>query len=302
MIRDLANPTRFMRLSGALLPWLSGVTTLLMGVGLYLVWFGSPADYQQGETVRIMYIHVPAAWLGLFFYMIMAASALGTLVWRHPLADVSQKAAAPIGAAFTLICLVTGSLWGKPMWGTYWQWDARLTSMLVMLLIYGGILALWRAIEEPNRAARAVSILTLVGAVNVPIVKFSVDWWNTLHQPASVFRLGGPTIHPSMLAPLLIMAAGLHHAGHLPAPVGNAHRDPAPPRAHPHDPRGRAPRRAGGVTAMSHGVFIAGAYGVTLLIIAALIVRAVLDSRAQRRALDVLESRGAGRRSSRVTS
>jgi heme exporter protein C len=136
----------------------------------------------------------------------MAGSALGTLVWRHPLADVSQKAAAPIGAAFTLICLVTGSLWGKPMWGTYWQWDARLTSMLVMLLIYLGILALWRAIEEPNRAARAVSILTLVGAVNVPIVKFSVDWWNTLHQPASVFRLGGPTIHSSMLVPLLVMA------------------------------------------------------------------------------------------------
>jgi heme exporter protein C len=206
MIRELANPTRFMRLSGLLLPWLSGAAAILLAVGLYLVWFASPADYQQGETVRIMYIHVPAAWLGLFFYVIMAASALGTLVWRHPLADVSQKAAAPIGAAFTLICLVTGSLWGKPMWGTYWQWDARLTSMLVMLLIYGGILALWRAIEEPNRAARAVSILTLVGAVNVPIVKFSVDWWNTLHQPASVFRLDGPTIHPSMLVPLLVMA------------------------------------------------------------------------------------------------
>jgi heme exporter protein C len=206
MIRELANPTRFMNLSGALLPWVGGLGMLLLGVGLYIIWFVAPADYQQGETVRIMYIHVPAAWLSLFFYMIMASSALGTLVWRHPLADVSQKAAAPIGAAFTLICLVTGSLWGKPMWGTYWQWDARLTSMLVMLLIYLGILALWRAIEEPNRAARAVSILTLVGAVNVPIVKFSVDWWNTLHQPASVFRIDGPTIHPSMLVPLLVMA------------------------------------------------------------------------------------------------
>jgi heme exporter protein C len=206
MIRDLANPTRFMSLSGRLLPWLAAAATLLLGLGLYLAWFQVPADYQQGETVRIMYVHVPAAWLSLFFYSIMAASALGTLVWRHPLADVSQKAAAPIGAAFTLICLVTGSLWGKPMWGTYWQWDARLTSMLVMFLIYAGILALWRAIEEPNRAARAVAILTLVGAVNVPIVKFSVDWWNTLHQPASVFRLGGPTIHSSMLIPLLVMA------------------------------------------------------------------------------------------------
>ena len=147
MIRELANPTRFMSLSGKILPWVAGVAVLLLAVGLYLVWFRSPADYQQGETVKIMYIHVPAAWLSLFFYIIMAGSALGTLVWRHPLADVSQKAAAPIGAAFTLICLVTGSLWGKPMWGTYWQWDARLTSMLVMLLIYLGILALWRAIE-----------------------------------------------------------------------------------------------------------------------------------------------------------
>src|SRR5215207_9816016 len=205
MLTRLANPTVFMRLSGALLPWLSGVAAVLLALGLAMS-FRAPPDYQQGETVRIMFLHVPAAWLALFFYVVMAASAVGTLVWRHPLADVSQKAAAPIGAAFTLICLITGSLWGKPMWGTYWVWDARLTSVLVMLLIYLGILALWRAIEEPNRAARAVSILTLVGAVNVPIVKFSVDWWNTLHQPASVFRLDGPTIHASMLVPLLIMA------------------------------------------------------------------------------------------------
>jgi heme exporter protein C len=213
MIRELANPTRFMSLSRTLLPWVGGFAAILLGIGLYMVWFAAPADYQQGETVKIMYLHVPAAWLSLFFYMIMASSALGTLVWRHPLADVSQKAAAPIGAAFTLICLITGSLWGKPMWGTYWQWDARLTSMLVMLLIYLGILALWRASEEPNRAARAVSILTLVGAVNVPIVKFSVDWWNTLHQPASVFRIDGPTIHPSMLVPLLIMAVAFSLLG-----------------------------------------------------------------------------------------
>jgi heme exporter protein C len=173
-----------------------------------MVWFTAPADYQQGETVKIMYLHVPAAWLSLFFYMIMTSSALGTLVWRHPLADMSQKAAAPIGAAFTLICLVTGSLWGKPMWGTYWVWDARLTSVLVLFLMYCGTLALWQAIEEPVRAARAVAILTLVGAINVPIVKFSVDWWNTLHQPASVLRVGGPAIHPSMLYPLLLMALG----------------------------------------------------------------------------------------------
>jgi heme exporter protein C len=203
---DLANPTRFMGFSGQLLPWLGAAAAILLGIGLYLVWFVAPADYQQGETVKIMYLHVPAAWLGMFFYMVMSASALGTLVWRHPLADVSQKAAAPIGAAFTLICLVTGSLWGKPMWGTYWVWDARLTSMLVLFLIYCGIMALWRTIEDPSRAARAVSIMTLVGAINIPIVKFSVDWWNTLHQPASVFRMGGSTIDPSMLYPLLVMA------------------------------------------------------------------------------------------------
>ena len=204
----LANPARFMRLADALLPWIGGAAGLVLAVGLYLSWFVAPADYQQGETVRIMFLHVPAAWLALFFYTVMAISALGTLIWRHPLADVSQKAAAPIGAAFTLICLVTGSLWGKPMWGTYWVWDARLTSVLVLFLMYCGTLALWQAIEEPVRAARAVAILTLVGAINVPIVKFSVDWWNTLHQPASVLRVGGPAIHPSMLYPLLLMALG----------------------------------------------------------------------------------------------
>ena len=203
---QLANPTRFMAYTGRLMPWLAGAAGLAVLVGLYMAWFVAPPDYQQGETVRIMFLHVPAAWLGLFFYVAMAASAIGTLVWRHPLADVSQKAAAPIGAAFTLVCLVTGSLWGKPMWGAYWVWDARLTSMLILLLLYCGIMALWRTIEEPAQAARAVSILTLVGAVNVPVVKFSVDWWNTLHQPASVVRLDGPAIHPSILYPLVVMA------------------------------------------------------------------------------------------------
>jgi heme exporter protein C len=136
---------------------------------------------------------------------LMSLAALGTLVWRHPLADVTAKAAAPLGASFTLMCLVTGSLWGRPMWGTYWVWDARLTSVLVLFLMYLGVIALWHAIEEPLRAARAVAILTLVGAVNLPIIKFSVDWWNTLHQPASVFRVGGPAIHPAILMPLLAM-------------------------------------------------------------------------------------------------
>jgi heme exporter protein C len=138
-------------------------------------------------------------------WTVMTIAALGTLVWRHPLADVAAKAAAPIGAGFTLICLVTGSLWGRPMWGTYWAWDARLTSVLVLFLMYLGVIALWRTVEDPARAARAGAVLTLVGAINIPIIKFSVDWWNTLHQPASVLRLGGPSIDPSMLRPLLIM-------------------------------------------------------------------------------------------------
>jgi heme exporter protein C len=167
---------------------------------------GAPDDYQQGATVKIMFIHVPAAWLGMFAWSVMSVAALGTLIWRHPLADVAAKAAAPVGAGFTLMCLITGSLWGRPMWNTYWVWDARLTSVLVLFLMYLGVIAFWRTVDDPGRAARAAAVLTLVGAINLPIIKFSVDWWNTLHQPASVLRLGGSTIHPSMLVPLLVMA------------------------------------------------------------------------------------------------
>ena len=202
---DLANPTRFLSLSGRVLPWLAAATALCFAWGFWLT-AGAPDDYQQGATVKIMFIHVPSAWLAMMGWMVMTVAALGTLVWRHPLADMAGKAAAPIGAAFTLICLITGSLWGRPMWGTYWVWDARLTSVFVLFLMYLGVIALWRTVEDPSRAARAAAILTLVGAINLPIIKFSVDWWNTLHQPASVFRLGGPTIHPAILNPLLIMA------------------------------------------------------------------------------------------------
>ncbi len=202
---ELANPTRFLTLVNRTLPWLAGATALAFAFGLNQV-LGAPDDYQQGATVKIMYIHVPSAWLGMMGWMVMTVAALGTLVWRHPLADVAAKAAAPIGAAFTLMCLVTGSLWGRPMWGTYWVWDARLTSVLVLFLLYLGVIALWRTVDDPSRAARAAAILTLVGAINIPIIKFSVDWWNTLHQPASVFRLGGPTIDRSLLTPLLTMS------------------------------------------------------------------------------------------------
>jgi heme exporter protein C len=203
---SLANPTRFLSLVDRTVPWLTTLTLILLGIGLYLAFFVAPPDYQQGEIVKIIFIHVPAAWLAMFGYMLIAVAALGTLIWRHPLADVAAKTAAPIGATFTFIALVTGSLWGKPMWGTYWVWDARLTSVLVLFLLYLGLLALWQAIEEPGRAGRAAAILALVGAVNIPIIHYSVVWWNTLHQPASVFRVGGPTIDPSLLAPLLVMA------------------------------------------------------------------------------------------------
>ena len=201
---DLATPSRFLALVDRVLPWLAAATLVAFAIGIGQAYL-APDDYQQGATVKIMFIHVPAAWLGIFAWALMSVAGLGTLVWRHPLADVAAKAAAPIGAAFTLMCLVTGSLWGRPMWGTYWVWDARLTSVLVLFLMYLGVIALWRTIEDPTRAARVVAVLTLVGAINIPIIKFSVDWWNTLHQPASVLRLGGSTIHPTILVPLMVM-------------------------------------------------------------------------------------------------
>src|SRR5689334_10684844 len=202
---DLANPTRFLALTQRVLPPLAIATGLAFAFGLYLAAV-APDDYQQGATVKIMFIHVPNAWLAMAAWAVMSIASIGTLVWRHPLADVAAKAAAPLGAAFTFLALVTGSLWGRPMWGTYWVWDARLTSVLVLFLMYLGIIALWRTVDDPSRAGRAAAILTLVGAINLPVIKFSVDWWNTLHQPASVVRLGGPSIDPSILTPLLVMA------------------------------------------------------------------------------------------------
>src|SRR6201986_1574334 len=204
----LANPNRFMQWSGKILPWCAIATVLLLGAGLYLALFVAPPDYQQGESVRIMYIHVPSAYMATTVYAIMAVSSAVALIWRHPVADIAAREAAPLGAAFTLVCLVTGSLWGKPMWGTWWVWDARLTSVLVLFFLYLGYIALINAFDQPTRGARAGAILALVGVVNLPIIKFSVDWWNTLHQPESIFRLGGPTIAASMLWPLAIMAFG----------------------------------------------------------------------------------------------
>jgi heme exporter protein C len=203
-----ANPARFLRLAKVILPYSSGIAALSLGLGLYFALIASPADYQQGESVRIMYVHVPAAWMGLFCYVAMAVFSAMALIWKHPLADLLAKATAPVGAAFTFLCLVTGALWGKPMWGAWWVWDARLTSMLILLFLYLGYMALVDAFDDPERGQKAAAILALVGVVNVPIIKWSVDWWNTLHQPASVVKMGGPAIDGSMLVPLLLMALG----------------------------------------------------------------------------------------------
>lgn len=206
-VAGLANPTRFLAVARWLVPLAGSAAALLLAAGLWLA-LSVPDDYQQGRTVRIMFVHVPAVWMAMGAYVVMVSGALGVLVWRHPLADVAARAAAPLGAAFTALGLVTGALWGRPMWGTWWVWDARLTSFLVLLVIYGGVIALWRAIEDPARGARPGAILVLVGAVNLPIIKFSVDWWNTLHQPASVLRMEGPAMPAIYLAPLLVMALG----------------------------------------------------------------------------------------------
>jgi heme exporter protein C len=206
--QSLANPTRFMSLSATLLPWVGGLATSLIAVGLYLAFFSAPPDYQQGQTVKIMFIHVPSAWLAMGIYLLVAISSFGLLVFRHPLADVSAKAAVPLGAAFTFLALVTGALWGRPMWGAYWVWDARLTSVLILFFLYLGLMALRSSLDDETLAGKLTAILALVGVVLLPIIKFSVDWWNTLHQPASVLRIGGPSIHSSILVPLLVMAVG----------------------------------------------------------------------------------------------
>jgi heme exporter protein C len=206
MISVLANPHRFMKYSGGLMWGFAALAVPLFAVGLYWGLVLAPEDYQQGDSARIMFVHVPAAWCALMAYSAMAVASFVSLVWRHALADVAAKSMAPAGMIFTLICLVTGALWGKPMWGTYWVWDARLTSMLILFFIYLGYLALWAAIDEPQKAARAAAILCLVGVINIPIVKFSVDWWYTLHQEASVFRMDGPAMPMEFLAPLFVMA------------------------------------------------------------------------------------------------
>ncbi|MEQ9812417.1 MAG: heme ABC transporter permease [Azospirillaceae bacterium] len=208
-MHKFANPARFNRLAARLMPWLVGVAGVALPVGLYLALVASPPDYQQGEAVRIMYVHVPSAWLAMFGYALMALASVAFLVWRHPLAGLFTKAVAPVGAVFTFLCLVTGGLWGEPMWGTWWVWDARLTSVLILFFLYLGYLALAGAFDDPQRGLRSGAVLVLVGTVNLPIIKFSVDWWNTLHQPASISRIGTPAVDAAMLWPLLVMMLGL---------------------------------------------------------------------------------------------
>ena len=204
-MQQFANPTRFLAIANKALPYAWGVNIILFALGLYGALVAAPPDYQQGETVRIMFVHVPAAWLAMLVYTVMALASAMAIIFRHPLADVAAKTAAPIGAVFCFLALATGSLWGKPMWGAWWVWDARLTSMFVLFLLYLGYMAIWQAIEDPHRAAPIARIVAIIGFINIPVIKFSVDWWNSLHQTASVLKLGGPSIHASILWPLLVM-------------------------------------------------------------------------------------------------
>lgn len=202
-----ASLMHFYRLSARLSPWFGGVAALLFAAGLYGGLYHAPADYQQGESFRIIYVHVPSAWMSLFVYMVMAGAAFNVLVWRVKVAEIALRAAAPLGAWFTFLALITGAIWGKPMWGTWWVWDARLTSELILLFLYLGVIALQSAIDDRRVAARAAAVLTLIGVINIPIIHYSVEWWSTLHQGPTVSKFDKPSIHIEMLIPLLIMVA-----------------------------------------------------------------------------------------------
>lgn len=202
------NPLKFNKITDKILPFASVISLICLILGIYYALFNSPADYQQGEAVRIMYVHVPSAWMAIGIYTLIASFSAAFLIWKNQLSAMIASEAAPIGAVFTFICLTTGSLWGKPIWGTWWVWDARLTSVLILFFFYAGYIALYNSYENKEMAAKISSILALVGFINIPIIKFSVDWWNTLHQPASILRKGGVAIDGSMLKPLMLMFAG----------------------------------------------------------------------------------------------
>ena len=205
-LHKLSSPKYYYEWSSKWIPWIGTLTLVLMGIGLYWGLVIAPPDYQQGEGYRIIYVHVPAAWMSMFVYVVMAVAGVIGLIWKINLAEIVVAECAPIGAAFTALALMTGMLWGKPMWGTYWVWDARLTSELILLFLYLGVIAIYSAIEDPRTAAKAAAIFAIVGVINIPIIHYSVVWWNTLHQGATVTKLDSPSAHPSMLIPLLIMA------------------------------------------------------------------------------------------------
>ena len=217
LYHKFSSPPYFYRISGLWLPWVMGLFALLFAAGLYGGLILAPIDYEQGDAYRIIFVHVPAAWMSLFIYRVMATTGAIALIWRLKLAEIVMISSAPIGASFTFLALVTGSIWGKPMWNTWWVWDARLTSELLLLFLYFGVMALYNAIEDRRTAARAVAILALVGVVNIPIIHYSVEWWNTLHQGPTVTKFDKPSIHLSMLVPLLIMAVAfkLYYVGSL---------------------------------------------------------------------------------------
>ncbi len=206
MVFNLSSPTKFQRFSDLVYPWITTAGIIFFILGIFFSFFYSPPDYLQGETVRIMYVHVPSAWLSLQIYFIMAVCSFISLVYKHTLTDIISRSSAPIGACFTLITLITGSIWGKPTWGTWWVWDARLTSELILLFIYLGHIIISNSYDDITKGDRNAAILTLIGIVNIPIIKWSVDWWNTLHQPASISKLSSPSIDALMLTPLIIMA------------------------------------------------------------------------------------------------
>jgi len=208
VINWLANPNRFSKLTNKLQIPLLSISTIMILLGLYYGLFDSPKDYQQGDAVRIMYVHVPSAWLASFLFLSLAISCVFYLVWKHPLADLISNSIAPIGAVFSILTLVTGSLWGKPMWGTWWVWDSRLTSMLILFFFYLGYILLSNAFERKIDGSKSASVLAIVGIINLPIIKFSVDWWHTLHQPSSILRMDGPSIDKEMLLPLTLMMVG----------------------------------------------------------------------------------------------
>lgn len=209
MLHYFANPSRFQKIAHILWPLLAVASLVLFTLGTHAALVSSPPDYQQGETVRIMYVHVPAAWLALALYTVMAIAAITAFVWKHTVADLFCKAAAPVGAVLSAICLITGSIWGKPMWGAWWVWDARLTSMLLLFFLYVAFIVLRNAFDDEERGEKASQILLVVGLINIPIIKFSVDWWNTLHQGATVIRKGGSALDPSMMPALFLMAGGV---------------------------------------------------------------------------------------------